>query len=141
MRVFLLHVSTREAGRAAEILLTGRFVDADEAASIGLVSRVVAADSLLNEAFALADSIVANSSFGVRLTKADLTVNVDAPSLESAIDLENRNQVLATRTSDMAEALTAFREKRAPVLSGDYGAGPSVLDGVDDGLVADLVSI
>jgi len=106
------------AGRAAEILLTGRFVDADEAASIGLVSRVPPADSLLDEAFALADSIVANSGFGVRLTKAALTVNVDAPSLESAIDLENRNQVLATRTSDMAEALTAFREKRAPVFSG-----------------------
>lgn len=101
-------------GWASEILLTGRFVDAQEAERIGLVNRVVAAESLLDEAFGVAEQIAANSPFGVGLTKKVLAVNVDAPSLEAALDLENRNQVLASRTRDMSEALTAFLEKRAP---------------------------
>jgi len=101
-------------GRAAEILLSGRFVGAAEAADMGLVNRVVAGADLLEEAFTLAEQIAANSPFGVTLTKRVLSMNVDAPSLAAALDLENRNQVLATRTQDMAEALTAFREKREP---------------------------
>lgn len=105
-------------GRASEILLTGRLVGAEEAAAIGLVNRVVPAEDLLEEAFALAEQIAANSPFGVGLTKKVLGSNVDAPSLEAALELENRNQVLATRTDDMAEALTAFREKRSPVFTG-----------------------
>lgn len=52
------------------------------------------------------------------LTKKVLQSNVDAPSLEAAIQLENRNQVLATRTQDMVEALTAFREKPGANYSG-----------------------
>src|SRR3954447_304118 len=105
-------------GRAAEILLTGRFVDADEAAAIGLVNRVVSAEDLLNEALALACDIAANTPLGVFLTKRVLHQNVDAPSLAAALEVENRNQVLTTRTADMAEALTAFREKRPPRFSG-----------------------
>jgi enoyl-CoA hydratase/carnithine racemase len=45
-------------------------------------------------------------------------VNVDAPSLEAAVELENRNQALAAGTQDMAEALLAFREKRRPAFTG-----------------------
>jgi enoyl-CoA hydratase len=55
---------------------------------------------------------MANSPFGVRMTKQVLHRNVDAPSLEAAIELENRTQVLATRTEDIAEAVTAHHEKR-----------------------------
>jgi enoyl-CoA hydratase/carnithine racemase len=99
-------------GRAAEILLTGRFVGAEEAASIGLVTRVVPAEELLDQALATAQQIAANTPFGVMLTKRVLHLNVDAPSLAAALEVENRNQVLTTRTDDMSEALTAFREKR-----------------------------
>lgn len=102
------------SGRAAEILMTGRFVDADEAAAIGLVNRVVPAEQLLDEAVGVAEQIAGNSPFGVMLTKRVLQQNVDAPSLTAALEVENRNQVLATRTEDMVEALAAFREKRAP---------------------------
>jgi enoyl-CoA hydratase/carnithine racemase len=101
-------------GRASELLLTGRLVDAEEALALGLVNRVVPESDLLEEAVAVARQIAANSPLGVRLTKAVLHANVDAPSLEAAIELENRNQVLAAGTADMAEALSAFRERRAP---------------------------
>jgi enoyl-CoA hydratase len=104
-------------GHAYEILLTGRLIDADEAYRIGLVNRVVAPDDLPIAALALADEIAANSPLGVRLTKQVVQTNVDAPSLEAAIALENRNQVLSTRTIDMVEALTAFREKRTPTFA------------------------
>jgi enoyl-CoA hydratase/carnithine racemase len=104
-------------GRAAEIMLTGRFIEADEAAEIGLVNRVVAADALLDEAFAIADQIAANTPFGVTLTKRVLNANVDAGSLTQAVELENRGQTLATRGDDFSEALGAFREKRAPNLT------------------------
>jgi enoyl-CoA hydratase/carnithine racemase len=105
-------------GVAAELLLTGRFVEADEAARIGLVNRVVDAGELLDEAYALAEQIAANSPFGVMLTKRILHANVDAPGLRSAIEMENRGQTLATRGSDFREALSAFREKRPAVFSG-----------------------
>jgi enoyl-CoA hydratase len=101
-------------GRAMEILLTGRFVDAEEAVMIGLVSRVIPEAELLDRALETAAAISANSPFGVQLSKEAVHANVDAPSLEAALELENRNQVLASRSPDMIEALSAFREKRAP---------------------------
>lgn len=105
-------------GLAYEILLSGRFVDAEEAARIGLVNRVVTEDALLGDALALARQIAANSPLGVRLTKQVVQTNVDAPSLEAAVELENRGQALAGSTQDMAEALRAFNEKRPPIFTG-----------------------
>lgn len=105
-------------GRAMDILLTGRFVDAEEAARIGLVSEVVQDDELLDRTLSVATAITANSPLGVQLSKEVVTANVDAPSLAAAVELENRSQVLASRSPDMVEALAAFREKRPPV----YGA-------------------
>jgi enoyl-CoA hydratase/carnithine racemase len=101
-------------GRAAELMYTGRFVEAREAEAIGLVNRVVEPDDLLASSFELAEQIAANSPYGVRLSKQVLQANVDAPSLERALELENRCQVLATRTEDMDEALGAFRAGREP---------------------------
>lgn len=105
-------------GRAAEILLTGRFVGAEEAAEMGLVNRVVPAGQLLDQAVATAEQIAANTPFGVMLTKRVLHQNVDAPSLTAALEVENRNQVLTTRTEDMSEALQAFLDKRPPRYTG-----------------------
>jgi enoyl-CoA hydratase len=101
-------------GHAYELLLTGRLIDAVEAERIGLVNRVVADEDLLSVAIDLAGEIAANSPLGVSLTKRVVQDNVDAPSLRAAIELENRNQVLAMQSPDMSEALSAFREKRAP---------------------------
>lgn len=105
-------------GRAYEILLTGRFVEAEEALRIGLVTDVVDPEDLLDRALETARLIVGNSPVGMALTKQVVQSNVDAPSLEAALVLENRNQVLATRTQDMVEALAAFREKRIPTYTG-----------------------
>jgi enoyl-CoA hydratase/carnithine racemase len=99
-------------GHAAEMMMTGRFYDAEEAEKIGLVNRVVPAESLLDEAFAMADQIASITPFGVMLTKRVLNANVDAGSLSQAIEIENRGQTLATRGDDFLEALNAFREKR-----------------------------
>ncbi|MFD2422214.1 enoyl-CoA hydratase/isomerase family protein [Amycolatopsis pigmentata] len=99
-------------GHASELMLSGRLIDAAEACRIGLVNRV--SEDLPADAAALAAEFAANSPFGLRLTKQVLQLNVDAPSMEAAIELENRNQVLASRTDDMAEAVAAFRERRTP---------------------------
>jgi enoyl-CoA hydratase len=104
-------------GRAAEIMLTGRFLDAEEADRIGLVNRVVPSEQLLDAAFETAEQIASNTPFGVTLTKRVLNANVDAGSLTQAVEVENRGQTLATRGEDFREALEAFRAKRAPAFT------------------------
>jgi enoyl-CoA hydratase len=105
-------------GLASEILLTGRFVTADESTRIGLSNRVVPAGELMPAATVIAEQIAANSPFGVALTKEILQTNVDAPSLAAAIELEKRSQALATRTANMTKALAALRETCAPRFTG-----------------------
>ena len=97
---------------AAEILYTGRFVDAATAERIGLVSRVVPDDKLDEEAMELAGDMVRNSPFGLRLSKELLNQNIDAPSLATAIHLENRSQALCLLTEDFMEGVLAFLRKR-----------------------------
>jgi enoyl-CoA hydratase len=105
-------------GVASELLMTGRFIEAEEAERRGIVNRVVKAEELLSSAVGMAAEIAQNSPFAVRMTKQVLRANVDAPSLRSAIELENRTQILCTRTDDFEEALGAFKEKRAPHYTG-----------------------
>lgn len=102
------------ASRAFELMLTARAVDAEEAERIGLVSEVVPAGSLLDRALELAATICGYTPFGVAMTKEVMWSNLDAPSLEAAIHLENRTQILATTGGEMAEAARAFLEKRPP---------------------------
>jgi enoyl-CoA hydratase len=98
-------------GAASEIMLTGNLVDPAWAERIGLVSRVVEGD-VVEAAVEFGKDITRNSPFGVRMTKEVLALSVDAPSMEAAVEMENRTQVIATRTDDMAEAVAAFKEKR-----------------------------
>jgi len=103
------------ASRAYELMLTGRFVDSVEAERIGLVTRVVPDDQLLDVALDEADLILANSPFGVRMTKEVMWSQLEIGSLHAGIDLENRTQILSSTTGDMTEAMAAFLEKRPPV--------------------------
>jgi enoyl-CoA hydratase/carnithine racemase len=106
------------ASRAFELMLTGRMVESDEADRIGLVSRVVPDGKVVVAALETAELIRANSPFGVWMTKEVMYSNLEAGSLQSAIDLENRTQLLSSHTGDMREALAAFLEKRPPRFSG-----------------------
>lgn len=101
-------------GAASELLLTGRFVDADEAARMGLVNKTVAADHLFTTALDLAGQVAANSPLGIRLTKQAIATNAGAGSVAAALELENRNQALTAQGNDMREALNAFLERRKP---------------------------
>jgi enoyl-CoA hydratase/carnithine racemase len=100
------------ASVAAELLLTGNFIDAARAEKLGLVSRVVPDGELDSAARALAADILRNSPLGVRLTKECLNMAIDAGSLEHAIAMEDRNQILCTRSDDFGEGVRAFLEKR-----------------------------
>jgi enoyl-CoA hydratase/carnithine racemase len=89
---------------AADWMLTGRTVDADEADRRGLVSEVVRPEGLQARAVELAAQMAAYSPLAVRMTKRALQVNVDAPDLASALELENRNQVITVATDESARA-------------------------------------
>ena len=102
------------ASLAAELILTGKFIDADRALALGLVSQVVAPDQLMNAADEDIELMLTNSPLGLRLSKEALNVNIDAGSLEAAIALEDRNQILCAQTEDTKEAITAFAQRRRP---------------------------
>jgi enoyl-CoA hydratase len=102
------------AGRALELMLTARVIDAAEADRLGMVNRVVAPDQLLESALGLAEEIAANSEFGVWMTKEGVWANIDAPSLRHAVLLEYRTQMVGTYGDNMPESFSAFREKRPP---------------------------
>ena len=100
------------SSRAAEILLTGRTVDAQEAEKIGLVSRVVEENRLLGAAMEIARAMLAKSPMGLRFTKEALNLSLTAPSLEAAIEFENRNQSMCCSTPDFFKAVEVFMKRR-----------------------------
>jgi len=98
--------------RASEILYTGRKVHAEEAERIGLVSRAVPAEALIETALACARQMIAKSPGGLKLTKRALDRNIDAQSLQEAVDFENRNQALMIFSGEFFKLIQAFA--RAP---------------------------
>ncbi|WP_390617949.1 enoyl-CoA hydratase/isomerase family protein [Maricurvus nonylphenolicus] len=96
---------------ASELLLTGRFIYADRALRVGLVSDVVTDDALEEAGEVFVKEMLATSAVGLRLTKEALNMNADAPSLESAIAMEDRNQVVCLQGEDFRKQLDAFLTK------------------------------
>ncbi len=108
------------SSRAFEIMLTGRDVDAEEAERIGLVSRRVPDDQLLETCFDMAERIAAFSRPGVELTKRTLWSGLDAASLEGHMQAEGLGQLFVRLlTGNFEEAVAARAEKRPPVFTDD----------------------
>jgi enoyl-CoA hydratase/carnithine racemase len=99
--------------KACEMTFTGDFVDAEEAARIGLVSKVVDDHKLMDEARALAARIAAQPVHSLRLTKR-LLRDSQQVSLPIALELASNMQALVQHTDDQREAVAAFIEKRKP---------------------------
>ena len=104
------------SSRAFDIMLSGRDVDADEAARIGLVSETVPAPLLLETCFTLAERIVGFSRVGVEATKRLLWSSFEAGSLAAHMDHEGHAQLYVRLTTEnFEEAVRARKEQRAPV--------------------------
>lgn len=105
-------------GKAAarDLMLTGRLVDADEALTLGLVSRVVEPDVLLDVALETASGIAATAPVASRLTT--LALRQRHASMEAALQWEAMAQPITLATDDLQEGLRAAREKRAPRFEG-----------------------
>jgi enoyl-CoA hydratase len=103
------------ASRANDLLLTGRKVGAAEALEMGLVSRVVDDGRVLVEALDMAAEMCRFSPYGLAMTKDVLWASLEVSSLETAIELEDRNQLMLGFTENLQEAIRAFDAGREPV--------------------------
>ena len=103
--------------KARDLLLTGRIFGADEAAAMGLITEVVAADSLMARARALASLLMENSPSSLRATKQLLTDHARA-EIDHHIDAAVRENAAIRTTADFREGITSFLEKRKPQWTG-----------------------
>jgi enoyl-CoA hydratase len=98
------------AGAAFDLILTARVVDAGEALRLGIVSRL--SDSVVDDALAIAETLCGYGKFGVESTKQVLWANLDAGSLEQALHVENRSQILASTAMTMRDAADAVLRRK-----------------------------
>ena len=103
---------------AAQMLLTGDRYPAEQAERLGLVSRVVADDRLMDEAMALAGRIAANPARALRLTKR-LLREAQRQRLDDVLELSAAFQAIVHETADHREAVAALIDRREPSFTGD----------------------
>jgi enoyl-CoA hydratase/carnithine racemase len=102
------------ASVASELILTGRFIDAERALRVNLISEIVPEDRLLDVGMGLAEEMLLTAPMGLRLTKDGLNLAIDAASLDVAMAIEDRQQVMLSAGEDHREAVDAFLGKRTP---------------------------
>ncbi len=103
---------------AMHMLLTAERIDSAEALRIGLVSKVLPAEDLLDAARGIAAKIAANGPLAVRAVKQLVVSGADLP-LSAAIDAERMAWGILRNTKDRIEGRLAFQQKRAPVFQGN----------------------
>jgi len=110
------YLLTRLVGHsvASSLLLTGDFIEAERAHQVGLLTRLVPQEQLFDEGLAMAERMLEASPLGLRMTKDALNILVDCNSLDAALALEDRQQVILLETEDHRESVRAFMEKRKP---------------------------
>ncbi len=111
---------TRTIGkaRAMEMVLTGKFINAEEALKYGIVNRVVPVESYLNESIKLASQIAKMSPMAVRLAKESINRAYET-HLDEGLHLERKNFYLLFSSEDQKEGMQAFIEKRKPKFKGN----------------------
>ena len=110
---------TRAVGKALamEMVLTGRFITAEEALRAGLINRVVPVELFLNEAIGLASEVAVLSPLAVKMAKESVLKAFDS-SLEEGLHFERKNFYLLFASEDQKEGMQAFVDKRTPVFKG-----------------------
>jgi enoyl-CoA hydratase len=110
---------TRAVGKAnaMEMVLTGKFIGAEEAKNMGLVNRVVPEELYLDEAVKLAKEIAAMSPIAVRLAKESVNKAFES-GLQEGLFFERKNFYMCFASEDQKEGMNAFVEKRKPVFTG-----------------------
>lgn len=99
------------AGAAFDLILTARSVEADEALRLGLVSRISEDGAVVQDALQIAETLCGYGKFGLESTKQVLWANLDAGSLENALHVENRSQILAGTSGEMRAFAQAFANR------------------------------
>ena len=105
-------------GRASELLFTGRSMSAEEGERWGFYNRLCAAESLVDEAVAIAAGLAAGPRFAHMMTKTMLNREWDM-GLDAAIEAEAQAQAICMQTKDFRAAFQAFVEKRKPQFGGE----------------------
>ena len=105
-------------GRAKDIILTARWVEAEEALSIGLVNRIAPEGKALEEAIEMAEMILDNGPIAITQAKYVINRGLEMP-IEKALHIESEGYEVCIPTKDRVEALAAFKEKRKPEFKGE----------------------
>src|SRR5262249_30167029 len=96
---------------ASELILPGRVIGPGRTLAVGVGSELVEDAAALDAAVEpYVDAMLTTSPIGLRLSKECLNMSVDAGSLEAAIAMEDRNQILCSRSEDFGEGIRAFLE-------------------------------
>lgn len=91
------------AGRAYELLLTGDWLSAEQALSLGFASRLVTQDELLPTGQKIAETMISKNPLGLRMTKEAINMSLDAGGLEACLQMEDRNQIMITLANKLAQ--------------------------------------
>lgn len=99
-------------GKARELLFTAENITGEEAERIGLVNKAVPLDDLMNEAIVMAEKIVANSSFSLKLIKKGFLMAQGESSLEALMDYEVEACLACVSTKEREQSLDNFEQRK-----------------------------